>query len=270
MPLFLDRHDLPGLTAEDLAKAHSADARVQDKYGVCYHTYWFDPDTGSVFCLAEGPDRDSLEAVHKEAHGEMASVIVEIDPNVPLNELLGARPSHPVGTAYAASALRAIMFTDVCGSVSQTNALGDEGHMVLLRQHDAIVRAELEAHDGREVKHTGDGIMASFNSVASAVAAGIAMQRVLGDRNTNDDTSLHVSIGITAGEPITDEREDLFGAAVQLAARLCDAAGAGDIVVSLAVREMCMGKAFQFEERAPIPLKGMPDPTMNFAVAWQS
>jgi adenylate cyclase len=139
---------------------------------------------------------------------------------------------------------------------------------LLLRQHDAIVRSKLEAHDGREVKHTGDGIMASFNSVA--VASGIAMQRALADRNANGDTPLHVSIGITAGEPITDERQDLFGAAVQLAARLCDAERAGDIIVSLAVRELCMGKAFQFQERAPVPLKGMPDPTLDFAVAWRS
>ncbi len=60
--------------------------------------------------------------------------------------------------------------------------------MVLLRQHDAIVRSELEAHDGREVKHTGDGIMASFNSVAAAVASGIAMQRALADRNAGTTT----------------------------------------------------------------------------------
>jgi adenylate cyclase len=165
--------------------------------------------------------------------------------------------------------MRAILFTDICGSVAQTYALGDEGHHRLLREHDGIVRAALTAYDGREVKHTGDGIMAAFSSIAAAVAASVRIQRALTDRNRGADTVLDVSIGISAGEPVTDDDGDLFGAAVQLAARLCGHALPGDIAVSVAVRELCMGKGFQFQDRGRVELKGLPEPTQMYAVAWR-
>jgi class 3 adenylate cyclase len=269
MPMFLDRHDAPGISAEELAAAHQADIETQDRYGVKYHTYWFDPDAGTVFCLAEGPSKEAVDTVHREAHGGLASVIVELDPTAPLNAMLGTFPAHPTGTAYSAPALRAIVFTDMRGSVAQTHALGDDAHFELLRRHNEIVRAELENHGGREVKHTGDGIMAAFTSVASAVAFSVAVQQQLDAFNAEAEVPLDISIGVSAGEPLTDDNDDLFGAAVQLAARLCGQAEAGDICVSLAVRELCIGKPFVFEDRGHVPLKGLPEPTPMFSVVWR-
>jgi class 3 adenylate cyclase len=266
--MFLDRHDAPGISPEELADAHRRDLATQEKYGVHYHTYWFDPANGSVFCLAEGPDKQTVETVHRHAHGQLASTIIELDPNAPLNAFFGTLPDHPPGSAYTAPAMRAIVFTDLCGSVAQTAELGDDGHMQLLREHNDIVRAGLASHGGREVKHTGDGIMAAFTSAAAAVTFAIDVQRALADRNQRTTAPLDVSIGINAGEPVTDDDGDLFGAAVQLAARLCTAAPAGSIAVSVAVRELCMGKAFRFEDRGHIDLKGFPEPTQTFAVRW--
>ncbi|HEY7137504.1 MAG TPA: nickel-binding protein [Acidimicrobiia bacterium] len=266
--MFLDRHDAPGVTPQELADAHQLDVAVQEKHDVRFHTYWFDPTNGSVFCLAEGPNRDAIEAVHTEAHGLTADLVIELDPQAPLNALFGAPPAFPVGTPYTAPGMRAIVFTDVCGSVAQTHALGDDGHMRLLREHNDIVRAALTPRDGREVKHTGDGIMAAFTSVAAAVDFAIAVQRTLADRNDSAIVPLEVSIGISAGEPLTDDSQDLFGAAVQLAARLCDAAPPGHIAVSLAVRELCIGKPFRFDALGPFALKGMPDPVHAYGVLW--
>ena len=269
MPMYMDRHDAPGISPEELAELHTRDIAVQERHRVRYHTYWFDPANGSVFCLAEGPTQQAIEAVHQEAHGQTASTILELDPNVPLNTMLGARPDYPPGTPYAAPAMRAILFTDLCGSVEQTSRLGDEGHLALLRVHNTIVREALDSHDGREVKHTGDGIMAAFNSVASAVAFAIAAQRAFGEHNESGAIPLEVKIGISAGEPVTDDTDDLFGAAVQLAARLCDSASAGEIAVSLAVRELSVGKQFLFEDRGPVPLKGLPEPITAYRVSWR-
>jgi adenylate cyclase len=165
--------------------------------------------------------------------------------------------------------MRAIVFTDLCGSVEQTSRLGDDAHLALLRVHNVIVREGLSAHDGREVKHTGDGIMAAFTSVASAVAFAIAAQQAFREHNDGKAVPLDVKIGISAGEPITDENDDLFGAAVQLAARLCDSASAGEITASLAVRELCIGKQFGFEDRGAVQLKGIPEPTIAYRVSWQ-
>jgi len=267
--MFMDRHTSIDISPEELAAAHMLDLEAQDKYGVRYHTYWFDPDRRSVFCLAEGPSKDAIEAVHRDSHGVTADNIVEVDPNIPLNAMFGSLPAYPPGEAYTAPAMRAIVFTDVCGSVAQTQELGDEGHLAVLRDHNELVRAELARHDGREVKHTGDGIMASFTSVSAAVEFAVAVQAALHQRNQDAPTPLDVSIGISAGEPVTDDNDDLFGAAVQLAARLCDAAQAGDIAVSIAVRELCMGKQFRFEDLGTLPLKGLPELTHAYAVIWR-
>jgi class 3 adenylate cyclase len=267
--MYIDRHDVPGVSPEELADAHVLDVATQDKHGVRYHTYWFDPENGSVFCLAEGPSKDAVEAVHVEAHGLAASTVMELDATAPLNAFFGSLPLHPVGTAYTAPAMRAIVFTDLCGSVAQTHELGDDGHMQLLGEHDEIVRSELASHGGREVKHTGDGIMAAFTSVVSAVNFAMSVQQRVHARNENVATRFDVSVGISAGEPVTDDNDDLFGAAVQLAARLCAAASAGDIAVSVAVRELCVGKPIRFEDRGLLSLKGLPEPTQAYAVAWR-
>jgi class 3 adenylate cyclase len=135
--------------------------------------------------------------------------------------------------------------------------------------HNTIVRRELGTHGGREVKHTGDGIMAAFNSVASSVAFSIAAQRAFWEHNEANPIPLDVKIGISAGEPVTDDNDDLFGAAVQLAARLCDVATGGEIRVSLAVRELSAGKQVLFDDCGPVQLKGLPEPTAVYRVVWR-
>jgi class 3 adenylate cyclase len=264
--LFLDRHDMPGVTAAELAAAHSQDVGVQSAHGVRYLTYWFEPESGTVFCLAEGPSKAAVEQVHREAHGQLAGTIIEVEPG-PVQSFFGSLPDHPVGQAYTASAVRAVLFTDICGSTEMTQRLGDDGAVALVREHDAIVRDALTTHDGREVKHTGDGIMASFTSVSSSVESAIVMQRALAERGDRADTDLQVRIGISAGEPVSDH-DDLFGAAVQLAARLCASAEPRGITVSVAVRELCVGKRFRFEPRGPIMLKGFSEPAHVYEVHW--
>jgi len=79
MPLYMDiHHKVEGLTAEAVAQAHTKDLEVQEKHGVKYLHYWYDEDTGKVFCLSEGPSKAAVEAVHREAHGGVADEIVEV------------------------------------------------------------------------------------------------------------------------------------------------------------------------------------------------
>jgi class 3 adenylate cyclase len=267
MPLYMDRHHAPGVTAEDLAAAHAQDVGVQQNHGVRYLTYWFEEETGAVFCLADGPSKQAVEDVHREAHGLLASTIIEVEPG-PVQAFFGAIPTHPVGEVYKESAVRAVLFTDMCDSTALTQALGDAASTALLREHDATVRATLAAHDGREIKHTGDGIMASFASVSEAVQAAIAIQTAIHDRNRTADTPMELRIGISAGEPVT-ENNDLFGAAVQLAARLCAHSQPGGITVSVAVRELCIGKLLTFNDGGLVELKGFAEPTRVYDVVWR-
>ena len=265
MPWFLDRHDVPGVTAAEVAAAHELDLEVQERLDVNYVTYWFDPNAESVFCLAEGPSKEAVAAVHSNSHGLMAATIIEVERG-PLDRFLGPLPEHSPGEAYVASGVRAIAFTDICDSTALTQRLGDQASLALVRDHDELVRRALAETDGREIKHTGDGIMASFDAVASSVEAAVAIQAGLEERNVSAEVPFDLRIGIAAGEPLTD-RGDLFGAAVQLAARLCSAALPGGIVVSDAVRECC--SSFRFRDLGGLELKGFPERTPAFEVAWQ-
>jgi class 3 adenylate cyclase len=262
--LFLDRHNVEGLNASDIAASHELDLDAQEEYGVRYVTYWFDESEGTLFCLAEGRDRAAVDAVHREAHGFTADYVIEVGDG-PINAFLGDLPRHPRGEAYVDSAIRAILFTDFCGSTRLTQELGDDGFMSLLHEHDEIVRSTLNGRGGREVKHTGDGIMASFTSVIAAVESGIDIQQSVRDRNESAPIAISLRIGISVGEPVT-ESGDLFGATVQLSARLCDTATPDGIAVSNAVRELCAGKRFRFDSRGDLELKGFPVPVPVFEV----
>ena len=79
MPLFMDHHkNVEGLTADAVAEAHGKDVEIQDEYGVKYHRYWFNEESGEVFCLAEAPSKEAMETVHREAHGLLADEITEV------------------------------------------------------------------------------------------------------------------------------------------------------------------------------------------------
>jgi hypothetical protein len=79
MPLYMDvHHKVEGLTAQAVAGAHQQDLAVQDKYGVTYHRYWFNEQTGEVFCLVEAPTKEAASRVHQEAHGLVADELIEV------------------------------------------------------------------------------------------------------------------------------------------------------------------------------------------------
>jgi hypothetical protein len=79
MPLFMDvHHKVDGLTAEAVAGAHQRDLEVQDAYGVHYERYWFDKNSGKVFCLVDAPDAETAARVHQEAHGLVADELIPV------------------------------------------------------------------------------------------------------------------------------------------------------------------------------------------------
>jgi hypothetical protein len=79
MPLYLDVHNLPGATANDVAEAHSKDVQTQDQYGVRYLRYWVDEHQGKLFCLVDAPDAEAASTVHREAHGLVADEIYRVE-----------------------------------------------------------------------------------------------------------------------------------------------------------------------------------------------
>jgi class 3 adenylate cyclase len=267
MPLYMDRHEVPDEAKPmDIAQAHAADVEVQAKYGVDYITYWFDHQSGAGFCLVEGPSVEVVEEVHREAHGLMPSKVIEVDRAV-VEAFLGQLDRPVTGEPFVATAFRAILFTDLVGSTELTQRLGDVEAMRVIRAHDAIVADAIQAAHGRRVKHMGDGVMASFTSVSRAVEAAIAVQRGIAERNGSSETPFEVKVAIAAGEPVTED-DDLFGAAVQLAARVCSKCDGDRILVTSAVRELCLGKGFRFDDKGHVELKGFDEPVRVYEVAW--
>ena len=164
--------------------------------------------------------------------------IIEIDPEM-IDGILGPSPVDAAGAVRLPdkgggrdSAVRSIMFTDMVDSTAMTEELGDEAAMELVNAHDGIVRAALDEFEGREVKHLGDGIMASFVSAVCAVRAACRIQGdIVRFRDERPHLPLALKIDAAAGEPV-EQGNDLFGSTVQLASRLCGEAAAGQIIVS--------------------------------------
>ena len=160
------------------------------------------------------------------------------------------------------------MFTDMEGSTRMTSGLGDAEAMRILRHHDQLVRAVVGKHEGRVVKHTGDGFLLSFASTQKAVQAAVEVQQELERYNALATPPIRVRIGLSAGEPL-QENGDLFGATVQQAARICATAPAGGILCAAVVRHLCLGKTFRFETFGRQQLDGFHEEVELVAVTWK-
>jgi adenylate cyclase len=171
-------------------------------------------------------------------------------------------------TGFPAANIVTIMFTDMVGSTQLTQRRGDTAAQDYVRAHNAIVRAALTQHQGVEVKHTGDGIMASFGAPSFALDAAIAIQKAVRAHNAlHPQREFRLRIGINAGEPIIED-DDMFGVAVQLAARICSAADPDHILIANVVRELLAGKAYPIQALEPRVLRGIKEPQILHDVAW--
>jgi class 3 adenylate cyclase len=274
MPLFMDIHrNITGVTPAEIAEAHNADLAAQGSYHVKYLRWWFNNELGSIYCLVEAPSADAAMKVHEQAHGLLPDEIIPIELGA-ANDLLGpdehgpaVREDHRISTD---TAFRTIVFTDLEDSTPLTERLGDDAYVELLRIHDDLMANCLDANSGLHVKHMGDGLMASFVSVAKAVQCMIEMQRALAEHNAaRPEARLLARMGAAAGEPVS-RGDDLFGAAVNLAARLCHHAEPRQIMVAGVVRDLCMGKTFSFSDQGELELKGFGEPVRAYEVNWQA
>jgi class 3 adenylate cyclase len=217
----------------------------------------------------------------RTAHGETLGVFDFFDEEdavvTLLNEFLGGgdlppNPS-PLGEGRTGGGLRTVLFTDIVGHTEMMSRLGDARGRDVLREHERITREVLAAHRGAEVKTMGDGFMASFGSVTSAVQCAVALQRNLspGPSPPGEGSSIEgvsIRVGLNAGEPI-EEDGDLFGATVILASRIAAKAGAGEILVPETVRGLLSGKGFMFGDRGEFVPKGFDEGVRLWEVRWR-
>ena len=187
---------------------------------------------------------------------------------------------HSKAHLLNSGATTTIMFTDVVGSTTITDRLGDRDARAMLRVHDTIVRRQTEAHGGVEVKAMGDGFMMTFASALGAVASAVAVQRELeayknerGALDTGSDEAarfeLAVRIGLGVGEPMRED-EDLFGLSVIEASRISAQAKGGQVLTSEIVRALVAGtREFSFKEAGIFELKGISGDRVLYEVLWR-
>ncbi len=252
MPIYMDRHDLPGITAKDVAAAHQADLRVQDTFGCKGLTYWFDKEKEIAFCLVEAPDSAAVNAMHEAAHGMMPYKIIEVDGRL-VESFLGRIEDPPPSEAGTDTpvilndpAFRAILATGL--KYSEVLQLGVKRGIDPIIIHKEHIRKVIKQYGGREADHREDCFLASFTSVSQAMLCAMEIQmNSLEFNSTSISKILPVQMGLSAGVPVSDSNE-FFGQTIQLARQLCELSGRGQLTVSSEVWEQCRKDGFELIE----------------------
>jgi class 3 adenylate cyclase len=193
----------------------------------------------------ELPGRDHLPGA-----GDPEMIAGEVEEFVTGTRRARARPDR---------ILASVLFTDIVESTRRASEIGDSAWRELRERHDALVRAQLEQHGGREVKQTGDGFLASFDGPARAIRCARSIADEVGD------LGIEIRAGIHTGE-CELIGEDLGGVAVHVAARVGAQARPNEVLVSGTVRDLVMGSDIELADRGIHSLKGVPGEWRLFAV----
>ena len=163
-----------------------------------------------------------------------------------------------------------LLFSDIEGFTAYVEQYGDEAAQELAERHNAIVREQLSAHNGMEVKTLGDGLMAAFSSSRQAILCAVDIQKAIrASSDAGPTEALSVGIGIDAGEPVYNE-QDFVGQAVNRAARIADQAEGGEIVVSDVVRGLAgQTVGVELRDRGEHDLKGVAETQRLHEVIWE-
>jgi len=228
----MDLHKLPRITIDEAKKAHAADEYIQRQYGVKYLQFWVNEEAGNLFCLVEGPDKATVETVHRMAHGHVACAVVEIDPsyysiimgnNIRIADGLVHRESGVVdpGTRF----ILAISFHEKSAELI---------HSTNTRER---ILNNIAKHKGRRVKVTGDDSLVNvFDSAAEALQCARDVQKEF-QSNRKKNPALF-TIGLSAGQPVTENNE-FIEETIRLAKRLSLVAAQGHVFVSSLFKELC-------------------------------
>jgi len=227
MPIYMDRHIVPGITLKDATEAHNLDVAIQDEFDCKAITFWLDEERGCAFCLIEAPNEQAVRELHNQAHGLIPHEIIEVEENLVM-AFLGRinepesekRVSAELDNIFYDPAYRAIMVTNLKEAAIIQSKYGKEQGQKLFNLHNKIIEHAIDRHDGREVRHTGDNFMVSFASVSKSVSCAVEIQNELEKHNRRSGEEICIAIGLSGGDPVTCEN-DLFGEAVRLAKRLC-------------------------------------------------
>lgn len=229
MPIYMDRHDFSAnLTAEQIAQLHLKDLAIQHRYGCRGLTYWFDAERKTTFCLIESPDEESLSRMHKEAHDDVPTRIIEVDPSLVESFLGRIEDPDTELNIINESAFRFIMAVDLknTGAAKKYSSIP----VTFLKSFCNDVTDVLHRNRGSVVRKIDFRFLVSFKSVSDAVNAAFEINKLFNNSITHfRKQNIELKTGISAGVPVT-EKKLLFEYAVKLAERMCEVLKGGIIL----------------------------------------
>ena len=215
--------------------------RTGDQFSVIEQgRYFAEHIPGAKFVELPGEDHAGWEGDADSGNDEIEEFIT------------GHRPVHEPNRVLAT-----VLFTDIVGSTEKARELGDRKWREMLDRHDELARAELDRHQGRLVKTTGDGLLATFDGPARAIRCASTLRQVL---------PVPIRAGLHTGE-VELRGDDVGGIAVHIGARVAAAAEAGEVLVSRTVKDLVAGSGIAFTDRGTHTLKGVPDEWQLYSVS---
>jgi class 3 adenylate cyclase len=212
--------------------------------------------------------RTSLGEAH-QAIGDQETAESELEAARAMFERLGAaaaarRAADLLGRGRAEAATGTFLFTDICGSTSLIEAIGDGAWLGLVEWHDRILRTLFEEHGGEEIDHAGDGFFVAFPEPGTALACAVAIQRSLAEHRRQHGFAPPVRIGVHTAEAVR-VRGGYRGKGIHAAARIGAVAAANEIVASHQTAE---AGRHPFTDRRSMKLKGLSTPVEVVTVEW--
>jgi class 3 adenylate cyclase len=196
-----------------------------------------------------------VSAVALAVHLRRRNRVRRLPRSVPFS---GDAPYSGEGSEAPDRVLATVVFTDIVASTRQVAALGDRKWRHVLDHHDTVTREQLECHRGSEVRHTGDGFLATFDSPARAVECVEATMASLRPQG------IRLRAGMHTGE-VELRGRSIDGIAVHIGARVCDRAQPDEILVSQTVRDAAIGSTVEFTDRGVHELSGVPESWQLYA-----
>ena len=232
----MDRHDLPGVTLLDAAKAHEKDLVYQHAYNCKAMTYWVDVARENAFCLIEAPNMQAVKDLHNRAHGLIPHKIIEVNSNLVQSFLGKIHDSGSVEDSQfnivSDSAFRALMMIETSNYIGRIE--GSQFDIFNQKSHSSILKT-IKKFKGRVVLLKSNSYLVSFKSVTNAILCALKIKANIKYITPKFMKSYRqFKIGISTGFPVTDKK-NLFEDAMQLATYFCEVVN-GDIVISTEVK----------------------------------
>ncbi|NHE58557.1 nickel-binding protein [Cyclobacterium plantarum] len=220
MPIYMDRHDLSaGVTAENVARLHQEDLKIQEEFNCRGLTYWFDAERKTAFCLVEAPDAASVHRMHDYAHGQVPHAVIEVDAGL-VESFLGRMEDPKANSGVALNpisdpAYRFLLSAQI--GFRRLETLQLKGLPSTIRSYKSRIVESIHALCGTVVRQEGRHILASFKTAGLSVECGWAAANTLALQYPD----LTLNLGLDGGIPVT-ESKSIFEDTVRSSKRLCE------------------------------------------------